>query len=150
MFNYEYKTNVLTTEGFYVLAGDDALYQAGLTTQPVPTPMCWTTYEEIPIGLDAVFVKYYFNPYGKDTKYTNPRKTNRYLHEPTKERALVETIKFHGYFNEGILIEALQNYIRNVKDFSLLYEVAEYFSVSRDDVDYWINEAREESDMSMD
>ena len=97
-----------------------------------------------------VFVKYYFNPYGKDTKYTNPRKTNRYLHEPTKERALVETIKFHDYFNEGILIEALQNYIRNVEDFSLLYEVAEYFGVSRDDVDYWINEAREESDMSMD
>lgn len=149
MFDYAYKLNTLTTEGFYILAGDDALYHAGLTNQPVDTPMCWTEYEDIPSGIFAVFVYYYFNPSGKDTKYATPMKTNSFAYEPIKERAIVETIKFQEYFNEGILIEALQSYLGGAPNMDLLYEVADYFGVPRDDVDYWLNEAREESDMSM-
>ena len=149
MFDYNYKLNILTTEGIYVLAGDDALYHAGLTNQPVNTPMCWTTYEEIPNGTFAVFTYYYYNPAGKDTRYSKPMQINSYAYEPIKERAIVETIKFREYFNEGILIEALQNYIEGSPNMPLLYEVADYFGVLREDVDYWLNEAREESDMSM-
>ena len=150
MFDYDYKLNTLTTEGFYVLAGDDALYHAGLTNQPVDTPMCWTTYEDIPSGIFAVFAYYYFNPFGKDTKYSTPMQTNSFAYAPTNERAIIEAIKFHDYFNEGILIEALQNYIAGNPNMPLVYEVADYFNVPRDDIDYWFNEAREESDMSMD
>lgn len=150
MFDYDYKLKTLTTEGSYVLAGDDALYHAGLTNQPVDTPMCWTEYEEIPNGIFAVFAYYYFNPFGKDTKYAIPMQTNILAYKPTKERAIVETVKFHEYFNEGVLIEALQSYIAGTPNMTLIYEVADYFKVSRDDIDYWFNEAREESNMSMD
>ena len=148
--NYNSYDTIVGEQMECVLAGPTALYRAGLTSQQTVVLDIWTSYEDIPNGLFAVFVRYYYNPMGKDIQYTVCGKAHKNIHEPTKERALVETIKFHDYFNEGILIEALQNYIRNVEDFSLLYEVAEYFSVSRDDVDYWINEAREESDMSMD
>lgn len=150
MFDYKYKASVLNENGSYILAGDDALYCAGLTRQPVDTPMCWTTYKEIANGLFAVFVRYFQNPMGNDLAYTNPSPIHENIHEPIQERAIVETIKFHEQFNEGILIEALQSYIYNRTDFTLLYEVGDYFNVSKDDIDYWLNEAREESDMSMD
>lgn len=148
--NYRVYDNIVGKEMECVLAGETALFRSGLTYAQSYTLDVWTNYEDIPNGLFAVFVRYYQNPLAKDFKYTIESTTNSRIHEPTKERAIVETIKFHDYFNEGILIEALQNYIAGNPDMALVYEVADYFKVSRDDIDYWFNEAREESDMSMD
>lgn len=69
---------------------------------------------------------------------------------PTAEKALVDTIAFlDDNYIEGALIESLQNYLAKHDDLSKLYEVADHYNVSRDKVDYWINEAIEEGDMSM-
>lgn len=135
---------------YCVLAGETALFRCGLSSQQIYKLYIWTDDKEIPNGLSAIFVRYFYNEQGKDLKYTvcSPRSSN--IYEPTKERAVVESIKFHDYFNEGILIEALQSYLYQVEDLSLLYEVADYFKVNHETIDYWLNEAREESDMSMD
>lgn len=75
-------------------------------------------------------------------------KNNLWL--PTAERALVDTIHFiEQNYIEGPLIESLQNYLSSHADLSELYTVADHYNVPSEKIDYWINEAREESDMSM-
>lgn len=69
---------------------------------------------------------------------------------PSAERALVDTINFiEQNYIEGPLIESLQTYLAEHKDLSKLYEVADFYKVPRETIDYWINEAREETSMSM-
>lgn len=83
-----------------------------------------------------------------DDAYLVRHNDNVYL--PTAERAIVDTIKYiEVNYNEGSLIESLQTYISHNSSFTKLYEVADHYGVPRSDVDYWLNEAREESDMSM-
>ena len=73
------------------------------------------------------------------------------IYVPSAERAIVDTIHFLDMnYNEGSLIEALQNYSRRVnRDFTKLYEAGEHYGVTKETIDYWIKEADEESDMSM-
>lgn len=69
---------------------------------------------------------------------------------PTAERALVDTIAFlDNNYIEGPLIESLQDYLSHHSDLSELRKVAEFYSLPQEKLDYWINEALEESDMSM-
>lgn len=66
------------------------------------------------------------------------------------ERAIVDAVKFmYQSYDEGVVIEALQNYLDRSPDLDKLYKVAEHYSVPKSDIDYWLNEAREETDMSM-
>lgn len=83
--------------------------------------------------------------------YLVPSKNNPDLLIPTKERAIVDYIKLQDeYGDEGILIESIQSYLRDYEeDLPKLYEVADFFKLSREELDYWLNEAKEESDMSM-
>ncbi len=94
---------------------------------------------------DVVLQYYHFD----DDYYLSRHNDNVYL--PTAERAVIDAVAFlDRNYNEGALVEALQNYIRrNTDGFAKLYEVANHYNVPISDVDYWINEAREESDMSM-
>lgn len=132
-----------------VVAGESALYRSGLTYSQSFTIDVWTDNKEIPNGIFAVYVKYFYNPMAKDFSYTVESPVSVNIHEPTQERAIVEAVKFRDNISEGVLIEAVQNYLWEHTNLTILYEVADYFKVSRKDIDYWINEAREESDMSM-
>lgn len=73
------------------------------------------------------------------------------VYKPTAERAVIDAIEFmEKSYDEGKVIESLQEYIRiNNDNMSQLYLVADHYNVSRSKVDYWLNEAREEGDMSM-
>ena len=73
------------------------------------------------------------------------------VYKPTAERALIDAMVFmEQSYDEGVAIEAMQNYIRkNMDNFAELYRVADHYSVDHGLVAYWLNEAREESDMSM-
>lgn len=85
-----------------------------------------------------------------DGYYCNEVDGENNLWLPSAERALVDTINFiEQNYIEGPLIESLQTYLSEHDDLSKLYEVADFYKVSRDTIDYWINEAREESSMSM-
>ena len=71
---------------------------------------------------------------------------------PTAEKAILDAIVWlPENMNEGSLIEALQSYqqMHGDKGKVKLYEVADYYKVPHEFVDYWWKEAEEESDMSM-
>ena len=65
---------------------------------------------------------------------------------PSKERAVVECIKHLDWIDEGLLIEGIQNYISNFWDKKLLYEAAAHFNLPEDELEYWLEEARNEYD----
>lgn len=69
---------------------------------------------------------------------------------PTVERAIVDYIRMEDIRDEGTLIWAIQDYIDSSKyDMNKVYEVAEFYNVPKEVIDYWFNEAREEPYYSM-
>lgn len=90
-------------------------------------------------------MSYYYNP-NIDYEYEVTPSANPFLLRPSKERALVECIKFLDYVDEGLLIEGLKSYLDNFWD-DKIYEVGEHFGVSRETLDYWFEEARNDYDI---
>lgn len=131
----------------HIVSGEAALQMNGLIYGN--GVLCVNTPHEFLDGLtrgDVVTEYYHFN----DNNYCRPESSVPNLQIPSKERAIIDTINFiDKNFIEGLLIEALQEYISRYNDLSKLYEVADHYKVPRDKVDYWIKEAQEESDMSM-
>ena len=124
-----------------VLIGEHAFARCGLTTLFTYLLQCSTLYKNI-TGIWSPIVIWYFNPMAEDYSYTKPSPVCSNILEPTKERALVEYMLFHDYFDEGILIEGIQTYgFQHDNDWSKLYPVAKYFGLSVDKLEYWINEA---------
>ena len=77
-----------------------------------------------------------------DYKYElRPSKENPLLLIPSKERAIAECIKYLDYMDEGELIEALKEYLDRFWD-DRIYEVGEHFGVSKEILDYWFEEAK--------
>ena len=94
-------------------------------------------------------IVYFYHEEPIDTEhYLVPCSTNPLLLIPTKERAIVEYIINEKWCDEGLLIEALKSYMFdfNTTDFTLLYEVADFFGLSREILDYWIHEAETDID----
>lgn len=81
-----------------------------------------------------------------DLSFTTVSPMSVYVHEPSRERAIVEYILYRQYFDEGVLIEGIQEYLSLYNDdVSALYPVAEHFNLHSEILDYWINEAREDN-----
>lgn len=100
------------------------------------------------LDLTDVFLSHYH--IDCDTDYMRCIDEENNVWVPTTERAIVDAVKFmYESYDEGVAIEAFQNYLRSNPDLDKLYEVADHYLVPRSDVDYWLNEAREETDMSM-
>lgn len=92
-------------------------------------------------GLHTVPCNFYYNG-DIDWEYElTESPSNSSLLLPSKERAIVECIKHLDWCDEGILIEALKSYLMWFRDDDKLYKCADHFGVSRDTIDYWINEA---------
>lgn len=69
---------------------------------------------------------------------------------PSAERAIVDCIIWQDHnYDEGFLIEALQSYQDDGHSVSDLYECADHYLVPYEVIDYWWNEALNESDVSM-
>lgn len=129
----------------HVLCGECALYRAGINSQLFSSLQMWTEYKELETVLQGLVVTYYYIPVVDLDYEVAPVDGYKNILLPSKERALVEMIKYRDYFNEGSLIEGLQTYLwLNGDDLDHLYEVAVHFKVSQDEIDYWINEARED------
>ena len=139
MFQYD----SLVTEK-HVICGSCALARTGLVVFNANNLALFTTYAEFD-KFSASAVIYYYNP-DIDYEYeVTPSQTNPLLLRPSKERAIVECIKFIDNVDEGLLIEALKNYLSYFWD-DKIYEVADHFGVSRETLDYWLQEAREDED----
>lgn len=99
--------------------------------------------------LDKTNYSYFSLFYNSDIDYeycVSKSVSNPLLLLPSKERAVVECIKHLDWIDEGLLIEGIQNYIRNFWNKKLLYEAAAHFKLPEDELEYWLEEARNEYD----
>ncbi|MCD8020915.1 MAG: hypothetical protein LUF92_15485 [Clostridiales bacterium] len=101
--------------------------------------------------MHSLYCRYIYYPVLDREHFLEPEETNPALLLPTVERSLVDYIILQEeYGDEGILIESLQTYLYDYGDrLSKLYEIADVLGLKKETLDYWLNEAREESDMSM-
>lgn len=130
--------------GVYVLCGPAALCRVGLTSFLTDEVTAWTDC----VGINGIHTGvscFYFNPCIDYTSNVTPSPMHSNILEPTRERALAEYIWLREYFDEGILIEGLKNYIwlsdNNLEE---LYRVAPKYRCTKNMIDYWIKEARED------
>lgn len=101
-------------------------------------------------GIKLPMCRYVYYPNLDRLHYLVPSVNNPKLFIPTKERTIVDYVKLNDrYGDEGILIESLQSYLHDYgKDLTKLYEVASFYNLPKEQLDYWINEAKNESYMS--
>lgn len=132
--------------GVYVLCGQTALCRRGLTTAITNLLQVWTLYPNIS-RVNTGITQFFFNPVINYTDDLNKSPKHPNILEPTQERALIEAIWLREYFDEGILIESLKSYdFQHNGDFSKLYEIAHKYHCTREMLNYWIEEARNDFD----
>lgn len=145
IFNFIYDKEVSKTK---VLCGICALSRNGLTTH---NPTVLDMFTDIPEldGVSVTIAKYFYKSPIDTEHFVTPMETNPMLLLPTPERAIVEYIQNEKWCDEGVLIEALKTYEfrDDICSLSLLYEVAEFFGLSKDILDYWIIEASEDEEI---
>lgn len=128
-----------------LLVGSSALAANGLISGYlgyfVWTPLC--VMDGVPIG-NITLEHYHVHD---DFQL---RKLNNSALVPSAERAIIDTIIWYEENGlEGFLIEALQTYQEQGHKVVDLYECADHYLVPHEVVDYWWQEALEETDMSM-
>lgn len=124
-----------------VICGDRALEESGLLYyNPGARLDIFTKYKELD-NLYLSVVSYHYNPNIDYTNFVKPLKSNNNLLVPSMERAIIECIKFINTVSEGSLIEALKNYQLRYKNYDKLYIMADFYQVSKEDLDHWLYEA---------
>jgi len=139
---YPYDKNV--RDEVVVLCCECALSRSGVGMQTGQVVDRFTRFETLD-NLDLVVMHFVYNPNIDFTNYVTPMENNPLILLPTPERAIVESIIYLDYCDEGELILAIQMYIDWKKNIDLLYEVAEFFKLKKETLDYWIKEARDET-----
>lgn len=131
----------------HIIVGESALANNGLIYWCNCLKL-WTPYELLDgVKYHGGVLEYY---HLIDDAYLDVVDSDLNLYIPTQEKSIVDVIlHLEQYYIEGPLIEALQNYIAQHNDLLILYNVADYYGISSVDLDYWINEAINEDDMSM-
>lgn len=130
-----------------VLAGNPALYRAGLINYTPVRISGYTQKKE----LDGVQLGPMRFVYTESIDYTNnvvPCNTNPNILIPLPERAIAEYIYHERFCEEGLLIEALQDYLWRVEkgtgSIEKLIEIGEMYGVKEETMRYWIKEAEED------
>lgn len=124
-----------------VICGDRALEESGLLYyNPGARLDIFTKYKELD-NLYLCVISYHYNPNIDYTNFVKSLKSNNNLLVPSMERAIIECIKFIYTVSEGSLIEALKDYQLRYKSYDKLYEMADFYQVSKEELDYWIYEA---------
>ena len=130
-----------------LIVGQSALVNNGLMYGPCGLVVL--AYDESLHGirLGDVFLEYF---HFTDGHYCTEIDREHKVWLPTPERALVDTMFFiDKNYIEGPLIESLQDYLSRHDDLTELRSVASFYGLKNDVLNYWINEALNESDMSM-
>ena len=141
----EFLTFVKERDCATLLVGESALSHNGLVSgynhYVINTDI--QPMDKVSIGT-ITFEYWHLNDY----LYTTEIQSRLFI--PTPERAIIDCIIWQNKnYDEGFLIEALQTYQEQKHDVSDLYECADHYLVPHEVVDYWWQEALEESDMSM-
>jgi len=129
----------------YVMIGDSAMAWNGMSVTGKYTPDLITEYKEIDGLRIAGLVNYFYAEDINYTDYLEPLKEWPNILIPTKERAIVENIKYNlCACDEGYFLDTLERYVNYKETYNrpLLEEVARVLKVPIDKVDYWIEESR--------
>lgn len=130
-----------TVKEISVACGSYALTKNSLLRFSTGT-LCVFTDSTILEKVTCTGFDYYYRNMEIDYKYgLRPSKENPLLLIPSKERAIAECIKYLDYMDEGELTEALKEYLDRFWD-DRIYEVGEHFGVSKEILDYWFEEAK--------
>lgn len=112
-----------------------------------PSILCVFTDSTTLENVTCTGFDYYYRNMAIDYKYElRPSRENSLLLIPSKERAIVECIKWLEYADEGELIEALKTYLDMFWD-NRIYEVGEHFGISKETLDYWFEEAKNDEEI---
>lgn len=143
MMSNEYYTIDREIKSPVVVCNICALARNGLTYESGKHLDLFTKYKELD-NLCLSVINYYYNPNIDYINFVEPMETNPNILLPSPERAIIECIKFIKNMDESILIEALQNYKLWHKNYDKLYNMADFYDVSKKELEYWINEAEDE------
>ena len=142
---YEMDAKRFDDDKIHVVCCSCALARNGLVYDNPEFLVVFTTYKELD-NFNAGIAAFVYNSVIDCEHYVKPVVNNPKLLIPTKERAIVESIIFFDSCDEGLLIEALKNYLYSNPDLTELYTVADFFKLERSKLDYWIKEAIEDED----
>ena len=137
---------ICTVKDISIACGSYALAQNSLLRFS-PNILCVFTDSTILEKVTCTgFDYHYFNPDIDYKQELRPSKKNPLLLIPSKKRAIVECIKWLDYVDEGELIEALKEYLDRFWN-DRIYEVGEHFGISKEILDYWFEEARNDEEI---
>lgn len=123
-----------------VLCGECALNRVGLVHFNSDHLHLMTDQPDFD-NFSMVYMTYFYYPVIDFTNWVSPCRTNKLLLLPTRERAIIDYLRCENHCDEGYLIEALKNYLEQFQDLPKLREVATFYDVPLETLDYWINEA---------
>ena len=124
-----------------VLCGCCALVRNGLINWDGGTHLDMYTEIETLHQFNMVYAMYHYTKKIDYEYCVSPSPTNPLILVPTKERAIVEYVRDEHLCDEGILIEALKNYLMWFRNDELLREASDHFGVPWETMLYWIHEA---------
>lgn len=133
-------------EGNYVLCGTCALSRNALTYERGEHVEVFTKNKQFD-GMCLAVITYYYNPNIDFDNFVTPMSTNPNLLLPNAERAIIEALKFPDTTMEITIIESLNSYIDRFKDTKKLYEMAEFYKYPKEQLEYWINEALNDTEI---
>ena len=143
---YSNEHGIYTVKEISVACGSYALAQNSLISFSTSI-LCVFTDSTILKNVTCTGFDYYYRNMEIDYEYeVEQSKENPLLLIPSKERAIVECIKWLEYVDEGELIEALKTYLDMYWD-NKIYEVGEHFGISKETLDYWFEEARNDKEI---
>lgn len=130
-----------------VLCGCCALVRNGLINWDGGTHLDMYTEIKSLHKFNMVYARYYYTKHIDYDYCVSPSPNNPLILVPTRERALVEYVRDEYLRDEGILIEALKNYLLWFRDDKALQEVSNHFGVPYETIQYWIHEAETDEEI---
>lgn len=127
----------------YVMTGISSMCYNGMSLWEVYEPELLMTIESLDNMHVEGMVHYFYAPDIDYTNYVTPLKEFPFVLIPSFERSIVENIKHDlRFIDEGAFLDTLERYVTGAfYNEELLYDVADYFNVSRDKIDYWVEES---------
>lgn len=143
-YDYGYIVQPLTDCAEGIIMGTNALVINCLSTA-IETILIVATKEEWLGGLDLGPMQYKYIPDIDDKNFLNPINDNEKLFIPTSERAIIDAIRYPDFVRDEYTLQAIVDYcdMRYKTDHSKLYEVAAFYGIGKEEMDYRIEDARD-------
>lgn len=129
------------------LIGPSALNFSGLVAWYDRTAMTTTSHPDLNNTHVLNCFLFYMPDIDEDNEYIRDTIITMYspARRPTPERSLIDYMRHLDVLEEFYFVEGLRDYVYHHQDLSLLREVAEHYSVTKD-LEWWLVEIQDRSD----